>query len=46
MKVAFLIQRRNYYRLLGPVVERALARPVKQETRARNPGQPTRELRN
>lgn len=26
MKVAFLIQRRNYYRLLGPVVERALAR--------------------
>ena len=26
MKIAFLIQRRNYYRLLGPVVERALAR--------------------
>jgi hypothetical protein len=26
MRLAFLIQRRNYYRLLGPVVERALAR--------------------
>jgi hypothetical protein len=26
MRIAFLIQRRNYYRLLGPVIERALAR--------------------
>jgi len=26
MKVAFLMQRRNYYRVLGPVVDRALAR--------------------
>jgi hypothetical protein len=26
MKVAFLLQRRSYYRLLGPVVERVLAR--------------------
>jgi len=26
MKIAFLMQRQNYYRLLGPVVDRALAR--------------------
>jgi hypothetical protein len=26
MRIVFLLQRRNYYRLLGPVVERALAR--------------------
>jgi hypothetical protein len=25
LKVAFLMQRRNYYRVLGPVVDRALA---------------------
>lgn len=24
MKIAFLMQRRNYYRVLGPVVDRAL----------------------
>ena len=26
MKVAFLIERRNYYRLFGPIVDRALER--------------------
>lgn len=26
MRVAFLIERRNFYRLFGPIVERALAR--------------------
>ena len=26
MKVAFLIQRRNFYRLFGPIVDRALER--------------------
>jgi len=26
MRVAFLIERRNYYRLFGPIVDRALER--------------------
>src|SRR5574342_1385159 len=31
MRVGFLIERRNYYRLFGPIVERALARGLKAE---------------
>ena len=46
MRIAFLIQRRNYYRLLGPVVERALARGWQTECweNSREPLKGRREL--